>query len=69
MHQQSNRDVERKWFDSLIGFDEQERIVPDPDASPKEKYGILNVPKTKYVYLNRVEALKQVSNVSTENLK
>ena len=49
MHQQTNRDVERKWFDSLIGFDEQRENCRS-DASPKEKYGILNVPKTKYVY-------------------
>ena len=63
-----NKDVERKWFDSLIGFDEQERIVPDPDASPKEKYGILNVPRQS-MFINRVEALKQVIERVNRKLK
>ena len=63
-----NRDIERKWFDSLIGFDEQERIVPDPNASPKEKYGILNVPR-QGMFVNRVEAVKQVMERVNRKLK
>ena len=33
-----NADIERKWFDSLIGYDDAGRIVPDPNLSVKEKY-------------------------------
>ena len=53
---------------SLIGFDEQERIVPDPNASPKEKYGILNVPR-QGMFVNRVEAVKQVMERVNRKLK
>ena len=54
-----NRDIERKWFDSLIGYDEQNKIVPAPDLSPKQKYGILNSPRQSW-FVNKQEALKQV---------
>ena len=63
-----NKDIERKWFDSLIGFDEQERIVPDPLASPKEMYGILNTPRQS-MFVNRVEAIKQVIERVNRTLK
>jgi len=53
------RDIERKWFDSLIGYDEQFRNVPDPNLSIKQKYGILNRPRQSW-FVNRFEALKQV---------
>jgi len=52
-------DFERKWFDSLIGFDEQGREVPDRYLGEKEKYGILNNPR-QTMFVNRVEALKQL---------
>jgi hypothetical protein len=54
-----NADIERKWFDSLIGYDDAGRIVPDPNLSAKEKYGILNDPRQSW-FINRTEALKQV---------
>ena len=54
-----NADIERKWFDSLIGYDDAGRIVPDPNLSVKEKYGILNDPRQSW-FLNKTEALKQV---------
>ena len=54
-----NADIERKWFDSLIGYDDAGRIVPDPNLSAKEKYGILNDPRQSW-FLNKTEALKQV---------
>jgi len=64
-------DIERKWFDSLIGYDEQFRIVPDPNISTKQKYGILNRPRQSW-FVNRFEALKQViervNGVLKENL-
>ena len=40
-----NRDIELKWFDSLIGYDKQYRVVPIPKLSAKSKYGISNNPR------------------------
>ena len=54
-----NRDIERKWFDSLVGYDEQSKQVPAPNLSPKQKYGILNSPRQSW-FVNSAEALKQV---------
>lgn len=51
-------DTERKWFDSLVGYDEQSRPVPNPNLSPRERYGILNKPRQSW-FVNRTEALKQ----------
>jgi hypothetical protein len=51
-------DLERKWFDSLIGYDEQGREVPDRFLSEKQRYGILNTPR-QTIFVNRIEALKQ----------
>ena len=51
-------DIERKWFDSLIGFDTNERIVPDPTITVKNRYGIQNRPRQS-MFVNRFEALKQ----------
>ena len=56
---QPKNDIIRKWFDSLIGYDEQSRPVPDPTLSPKQKYGTLNFPRQSW-FVNRTEALKQV---------
>ena len=53
-----NQDVEAKWFDSLVGFDQARRPVPDPALNPKQKYGILNRPRQSW-FVNRIEALKQ----------
>jgi hypothetical protein len=52
-------DVERKWFDSLVGYDAQSRPVPDPNLAPNQRYGILNRPRQGW-FVNRQEALKQV---------
>jgi len=64
-------EIERKWFDSLIGYDEQGRPVPNPDLSPKQKYGIQNKPR-QGIFVNREEALKQyierVNLVLLENI-
>ena len=54
-----NRDIERKWFDSLIGYDTRNRPVPDTTLGAKKKYGILNKPRQS-MFINNVEALKQV---------
>ena len=64
-------DIIRKWFDSLVGYDEQNRRVPDPNLSPKYKYGTLFNPRQSW-FVNRIEALKQfierVNKVLTSNL-
>ena len=66
-----SRDIERKWFDSLIGYDKQFRVVPDPALSVKAKYGILNSPRQS-MFVNKTEALKQViervNRVLAENI-
>jgi len=54
-----NVDIERKWFDSLIGYDAQARVVPDPVLSAKQKYGIQNIPRQS-MFINRNEAVKQL---------
>ena len=51
-------DIERKWFDSLIGFDDNSRIVPDPTITVKNRYGVQNRPRQS-MFVNRIEALKQ----------
>ena len=51
-------DIERKWFDSLIGFDSNNRIVPDPTITVKNRYGVQNRPRQS-MFVNRFEALKQ----------
>ena len=52
-------DIETKWFDSLIGYDEYQRPVPDPELSDKQKYGTLFKPRQSW-FKNQPEALKQV---------
>ena len=66
-----SRDIERKWFDSLIGYDTKRRTVPDPALSAKAKYGIQNSPRQS-MFINKTEALKQViervNTVLAENI-
>ena len=59
-------DIERKWFDSLIGFDSNNKIVPDPSISVKNRYGVQNRPRQS-MFTNRFEALKQT--IERINLK
>jgi len=51
-------DIELKWFDSLIGFDVNNRAVPDADLTEKQKYGVQSSPR-QGMFKNRREALKQ----------
>ena len=66
-----NADIERKWFDSLIGFDTNGRQVPDTKVPVKTRYGVQNRPRQS-MFVNRFEALKQyierVNSVLKENL-
>jgi hypothetical protein len=50
--------IEQKWFDSLCGKDQADRVVPDFDQPPKLRYGIENRPRQS-MFVNRFEALKQ----------
>ena len=61
-------DIERKWIDSLIGYDTRGRQVPDPDLSPAEKYGTLNSPRQSW-FVNKQEAFKQVVERANLTLK
>ena len=37
-----NADIEQKWYDSLVGFDKNDRPVPDINLPIRQKYGNLN---------------------------
>jgi len=64
-------DIERKWFDSLIGFDENNRPVPNTAIPIAKRTGIQNRPR-QGMFVNRTEALKQfierVNLVLSKNL-
>jgi len=51
--------IERKWIDSLIGFDEQGNTVPDPNLSAKQKYG-LNFRPRQTMFVDRTKILKNI---------
>lgn len=53
------KDIESVWFNSLIGYDEQFRPVPDTNLSRKYRYGTLKSPRQGW-FVNKSEALKQV---------
>jgi len=53
-----NKQIEMKWFDSLIGFDLHGNSVPDIKLPKKLQYGILATPRQS-MFVNRIEALKQ----------
>ena len=53
------KNIENKWFDSLCGKDEYDRVVPDINLPVKLRYGIENRPR-QGMFVNRIEALKQV---------
>ena len=56
--------VERKWLDSLVGFDEQGNVVPDPDLSAKQRYGISFRPR-QTMFVDRIKILKiTVDNIN-----
>jgi len=53
------KQIERKWIDSLVGFDENGKMIPDLTLSPKQRYGIEFKPRQS-MFVNRLEAIKQV---------
>lgn len=52
-----NADIERKWIDSLIGFDTEGNRVPDENLSEKQKYGISFRPRQS-LFVDRLAALE-----------
>lgn len=54
-----NQYIETKWIDSLVGYDQNRRQVPDRFLSPRERYGILNTPRQS-MFKDRKEAVKQL---------
>lgn len=51
-------EIETKWFDSLLGKDSQDRVVPNLRLPLKKRYGVENRPR-QGMFVNRLEALKQ----------
>jgi hypothetical protein len=51
-------EIEKKWLDSLIGKDDNDRVIPDIKLPFKQRYGIGFRPRQS-MFVNRVEALKQ----------
>ena len=62
-----NNEIEQKWFDSLVGFDRNDRPVPDISLPVKEKYGALNEPRQSW-FVNRTEARKQFVERTNKSL-
>jgi hypothetical protein len=51
--------LERKWIDSLVGYDTQGNRVPDPDLSEKQRYGISYRPRQS-MFIDRRQILGQL---------
>ena len=51
-------ELEKKWIHSLVGKDDNDRVVPDIKLPFKQRYGIGFRPRQS-MFVNRVEALKQ----------
>ena len=53
-----NEVIEQKWIDSLVGFDKNDRPVPDINLPIKQRYGTLTEPRQSW-FVNKTEARKQ----------
>ncbi len=53
-----SKEIERKWIDSLVGYDTNGKVVPDPTLAVKSRYGTLDTPRQGW-FVNRLYALKQ----------
>lgn len=60
--------LEKKMFDSLLGHDSLGNAVPDPSLPKKLQYGIEVRPRQS-MFVNRVEALRNVVEFSNDILK
>lgn len=56
---QPSSDIIEKWFDSLVGYDNNLLPVPDDNLPVKYKYGNLSTPRQSW-FVNRFEANKQL---------
>jgi len=64
-----SKDIEQKWIDSLIGYDNIGNPVPDENLQVAKKYGLLNIPRQS-MFVNRIEAVKQfVDRINSVFLK
>ena len=61
-------DLEQKWYDSLVGFDKNDRPVPDINLPVRQKYGNLNEPRQSW-FVNKTEARKQFVERINKTLK
>ena len=61
-------DLEQKWYDSLVGFDKNDRPVPDINLPVRQKYGNLNEPRQSW-FINKTEARKQFVERINKTLK
>ena len=60
-----NKRLEKKWIDSLVGYDSQGNRVPDTNLPEKQKYGIQFRPRQS-MFVNRKQILKQtIESVNT----
>ena len=57
--------LNKKLFDSLVGFDDQGNAVPDPALPVQRKYGIQIRPRQS-MFQNRFQALKTVVDFANE---
>ena len=60
--------IETKWFHSLVGKDANDRVVPDINLPTKQRYGIEFRPRQS-MFVNRIEALKQVIERTNSSLR
>jgi hypothetical protein len=63
------KNLESKWLDSLVGFDQKGQTVPDPNINERRRYGISIRPRQS-MFKNRLYALKQIiENINGTLLK
>ena len=60
--------IERHWWDSLIGQNSTGDLVPDPDLSINERYGNNTRPRQSW-YVDRYSALKEIIDYANTELK
>ena len=60
--------TERKWWDSLVGHDQEGNIVPDKNLPVNRRYGNNIRPRQSW-YINRFKALKELIQYSNTILK
>ncbi len=62
-----NTMLEKKFIDSLLGYDNRGFTVPDPSLSEREKYGI-SIRPLQSMFKNRLEALRNLITFSNSIL-